>query len=97
VNFDPPSRAGLFELIWDSGVSMGFVNRGTFVLSAESWTSDPLRSGRFVADAPDTSVAYSATVTSTGVVPEPSTLLLLMAGLSKSQADCKLEALCPAS
>lgn len=67
---------GLYELTWDAGAPIGFVNSGTFVVSA-LWCDDSGCTG-----APDQSVDYSATVTGSTTVPEPATLLLVAAGLA---------------
>lgn len=77
VPFGAGMATGLFELTWDNTAPLGFVNSGSFVLSAEFWSGDPLNGGQFVMDAPDTSAAYTATVT-----PEPATLVLLACGLT---------------
>jgi hypothetical protein len=75
--FDPVNSIGLFELQWDVSVPIGFVNSGNFVLSGQWWNGDPLNGGNFIADAPDISLPYTATVTSTTTSPEPSSLWLL--------------------
>jgi hypothetical protein len=77
VPFDPIAPAGLFELTWDITAPVGFVNSGSFDLSAEFWSGDPLAGGVFVASAPDTLAPYTATVT-----PEPPTLVLLLGALT---------------
>jgi hypothetical protein len=79
--FDPVSGIGLFQLLWDAGAPVGSVDSGNFTLSGEWWNGDPLNGGSFVATAPDIALAYSATVTSSsGVVPEPSTFVLMACG-----------------
>ncbi len=78
VPFDPVGLLGLFAFTWDATAPAGFVNSGTFILSAEFWTNNPLTGGIFSAFALDQSAPYSATVTP---IPEPSTLLLLVTGL----------------
>jgi hypothetical protein len=78
---DEATGAGLYMLTWDSSAPVGFVNSGTFVLNAQWWDGDPLNGGSYMMDALDTSQVYSATVSqTTGVVPEPSTWLLLLTG-----------------
>jgi hypothetical protein len=77
-----PGVAGLYELTWDVTAPVGFTNLGTFILSGEFWTNDPLAGGSFVDFAADQSAAYSATVTPSAAVPEPSTWLLLGTGLA---------------
>jgi hypothetical protein len=79
--FDAVNGIGIFELQWAPSAPVGFVNSGNFVLSGEWWDGDPLNGGNFIADATDTSLAYSATVTGTASVPEPSSLFLLSWGL----------------
>jgi len=88
VPFSPVATAsctvppcGLYELTWDNGAPVGFVNSGNFTLSAQWWTGDPLNGGMFIMDATDSLAAYSATVAASGTVPEPSAVLLLLAGL----------------
>ena len=72
---------GLFALTWDAVAPVGFVNRGTFILSADWYDGDPLAGGNFLQAAPERSAAYSATVTSPAV-PEPASLFLLGSGLA---------------
>ena len=80
--FDPLNSIGLFQLQWDVSAPVGFVNSGNFVLSGQWWDGDPLNGGNFIADAPDISLPYSATVTApTGTVPEPSSFFLLASAL----------------
>ena len=67
---------GLYELTWDPNAPIGFMNSGTFVLSAH-WCG----AAGCVA-APDQSALYSATVSPATVTPEPSSLLLLATGLA---------------
>ncbi len=69
---------GLYELTWDATAPMGFVNFGTFTLSAEWWTGDPLNGGAPIMAAADALAPYSATV---AMIPEPATVLLLLGGL----------------
>lgn len=69
VPYDPVTPAGLYQISWDSNAPSGFVNSGTFSLSAEWWSGDPLTDGSFVATAPVASQPYAATVT-----PEPATM-----------------------
>jgi PEP-CTERM motif len=78
--FDATSFSGLFALTWDLDAPVGFVNTGTFVLSAEFWDNDPLAGGNFVATADNESAAYSATVSPASTVPEPATAFLALAG-----------------
>ena len=77
VNFDQANLAGLYELTWDAAAPVGFVNTGLFTLQGEWWDGDPLAGGNFVSDAPDQIAAYSATVTGSASVPEPSTITIL--------------------
>jgi hypothetical protein len=79
--FDPVSSIGLFELQWDPSAPVGFVNSGNFVLSGQWWDGDPLNGGNFIANATDTLSPYSATVTGSSSVPEPSSFLLLASGI----------------
>jgi hypothetical protein len=76
----PP--CGLYELTWDSGAPKAFTNSGTFTVSSDFFSGNPSTPGSVdLGPAPDASAAYSATVSSTGVSPEPSSLLLLVSGL----------------
>lgn len=75
--FDPINGIGIYELAWDSSAPTGFINSGDFVLSGQWWGGDPLSGGSYIADAPDTSLAYSATVSGTSTVPEPSSFFVL--------------------
>lgn len=70
--------SGLFQLTWDAGAPVGYVNSGLFVASGAFWDGDPLAGGTFIEVAEDQSGAYSATVAG---VPEPATLLLLGSGM----------------
>ena len=68
--YDPaPPPSGLYQILWDQNAPAGFVNTGSFTLSAEWWNGDPLSGGVFVSAAPDASQPYSATLT-----PEPATI-----------------------
>jgi hypothetical protein len=78
VPFDPVASTGLYELTWDGSAVVGFTNAGTFQLDAEWWNGDPLNGGTYIADAPATDVDYSAVVTATSAVPEPSSLALCL-------------------
>jgi hypothetical protein len=73
--------AGLFELTWDPAAPVGFVNTGTFMVSAEWWSGDPFVGGSFLGMATDQTASYSATVTPPASVPEPPSLILLTTGL----------------
>ena len=82
VPYDPLTPAGLYQIAWDQNVPAGFVNSGTFTLTAQWWSGNPLAGGKFVADAPTMSVAYRATPT-IAAVPEPGTLgLAALVGLT---------------
>lgn len=70
---------GLFGIVWDAGAPLGFVNSGSFLLTAEWWSGDPLAGGSYVSAADSISLDYSALVTS---VPEPALPLMLGAGLA---------------
>jgi hypothetical protein len=79
--FDPVNNVGLYELQWDASAPAKFVNSGNFVLSGEWWNGDPLNGGTFIADAPDISLPYSATVAGMRITPEPSSFLVLACGM----------------
>jgi len=76
VPYDGLLLLGLYELTWDLSAPPGFVNAGDFQILAEWWTGDPFGGGTFIENAPDAFQPYSA-----AVVPEPSVLVLLAAGL----------------
>jgi hypothetical protein len=78
--FDPINSIGLYELTWDPDAPTGFVNSGNFVLSAQWYDGDPFNGGNYIADAPDTNAAYSATVSPSGA-PEPATLFPISVGM----------------
>jgi len=80
--FDPINSIGLFELQWDPSAPIGAVNSGNFVLSGELWDGDPFNGGTFIADALDTSAAYTATVIGSESTPEPGSFPLLASGLA---------------
>ena len=77
VPYNPLTPAGLYQISWDSNAPSGFVNFGTFGLSAEWWSGDPLTDGSFVATAPIASQPYAATA-----IPEPATIGLAASFLS---------------
>lgn len=79
--FDSVNGIGLYELQWDPSAPVGFVNSGNFTLSGQWYDGDPFNGGNFIADANDTLSPYSATVTGSSSVPEPSGLLLLTFGI----------------
>jgi hypothetical protein len=68
VPYDPITPAGLYQILWDQNVPAGFVNSGTFTLSAQWWSADPTNGGTLIGTAPNTSQPYSASLTA---VPEP--------------------------
>lgn len=72
---------GLYALTWDADAPVGFVNFGSFVLSAEWWDGDPLAGGQFLALADDISLNYSALVTQVPELPPAAMLLLGLAAL----------------
>src|SRR5690349_15623742 len=74
VPYDPVTQAGLYQIVWDTNAPTGFVNSGTFGLSAQWWNGDPLNGGSLVSQAPTENAPYSATLTS---VPEPATIGLI--------------------
>jgi hypothetical protein len=84
VPFDSLTGVGLYELVWDIGAPVGFVNSGNFVLSGQWWDGDPLNGGNFLFSEPDISLPYAATVIDGGApsVPEPSTWSLCLGALA---------------
>lgn len=75
--YDPVTPAGLYQIVWNTNAPPGFVNSGTFALSAQWWSGNPLGGGTLVAIAPGESQQYSASLTP---IPEPGTIEL--AGLA---------------
>lgn len=73
-----PGPCGLYEFTWDLDAPINAENLGTFVLSAEWWTGDPLSGGQFITGADDTFAEYRTQV----IVPEPVTVVLAGAGLA---------------
>jgi hypothetical protein len=71
VPYDSVTAAGLYQILWSSNAPLGFVNSGTFTLSAQWWSGNPTNGGTLIGAAPGTSVPYSASLTA---VPEPGTL-----------------------
>ena len=80
-SFDSVNGIGIFELQWDPSAPVGFVNSGNFTLSGQWYDGDPFNGGNVIADATDTSLPYSATVTGSSSVPEPSSFPLLASGI----------------
>lgn len=80
--FDPINGIGLYEFAWDLSAPGGDINSGNFVLSGEWWDGDPLNGGNFIADAIDTSAAYTATVSSgSSSTPEPASAVMMLTAL----------------
>lgn len=71
VPFDALSGTGLFQIAWNSAVPPGYVDYGTFNLTAQWWNGDPLNGGSRVSTAPNASVPYAASLTP---IPEPATV-----------------------
>jgi hypothetical protein len=72
VPFDQAGATGLAGLTWGSSAPPGFTNSGTFALTAQWSSGNPIGSGHFQFAAPDSDQPYSATV-----VPEPATVTLI--------------------
>jgi len=99
VPYDPITPAGLYQILWDQDAPAGYVNSGTFTLSAQWWNGDPLAGGVFVSGAPSASAGYTATLTAPSV-PEPGTfelttvtligLLLAVVGIRRSRSRGQL-------
>ena len=75
--FDANSGIGLYELIWDPTAASGAVDNGSFTLSAEWWSGDPLNDGSFLSAAADSPAPFSATISPVSPAPEPSCFLLI--------------------
>lgn len=80
-DFDPVALTGVYEDVLDASASPGSVDSGNFVLSAQWYDGDPFNGGNYIADAPDTNAAYSATVIGSST-PEPGSFLLISGGLA---------------
>lgn len=90
VPYDPITPAGLYQILWNQDTPPGFVNSGTFTLSAQWWSGNPTNGGTLIGTAPSTSVPYSASLTP---VPEPGTLglaALVLLGLLAAAACRRL-------
>src|SRR5215469_12143653 len=60
VPFHQASATGLAQLTWDSSAPLGFTNSGTFTVTAEWWSGDPLGGGHFQFVAPGSNQPCSA-------------------------------------
>lgn len=80
--FDPIAGTGLYADIVNASAPPGSMDSGNFVLSAQWYDGDPFNGGNFIADAIDSSPAYTATVIG-GVssAPEPDSGYLLLTAL----------------
>jgi hypothetical protein len=78
--YNPAVPLGLYQLAWDSHAPLGFVNAGTFILTADWYDDDISAGGNLVLSGSTRSAPYSATV-GAGVVPEPATAALIMPAL----------------
>ena len=77
----PP--CGVYQFTWNSTAPVGFTNAGTFTVASDLYSAQPGTPGAMdLGPAPNATAAYFATVGTTGVVPEPSSLLLLASGLA---------------
>lgn len=73
----------LYSFAWNSNAPMGAVNSGVFEISGDWYAGDPLDSASFIQSASSRTAQFEADLASgPSVVPEPSTLLLLSAGLA---------------
>lgn len=80
--FDPVNLIGLYELTWDPTAPDGSINSGNFILSGQWYDGDPFNGGNYIADAIDSSAAYTATVAEeSSATPEPSSLFLVLTAL----------------
>lgn len=78
VTVDYAAGSGLFEITWDTGVTIGHVETGQFLASADWYDADPFGGGTRLAAADDIGAAYSARVAGDSTpLPLPSTLSLL--------------------
>jgi len=74
VSYDPVTQAGLYQILWDQNAPAGFVNSGTFTLTAQWWSGAPGSGGSFISSAPNAGQPYTATAT---ITPEPATTTLI--------------------
>jgi hypothetical protein len=82
VPYDQSTGSGLFGLAWNSSAPSAFVNSGSFTLSAEWFTGNPLTTGTDTGISGNEIAAYSATVSSpVSTVPEPNFSVLIAAAL----------------
>jgi hypothetical protein len=80
--FDPIGGTGLYEDILNASAPPGSIDSGNFVLSAQWYDGDPFNGGHLIADAIDSSTAYTATVSGgASSAPEPDSVLLLLTAL----------------
>ncbi len=84
VPYDPVTPAGLYQILWAGNAPAGFVNSGTFTLSAQWWSGNPTNGGTLIGPAASASQPYTASLTA---VPEPETksivaLPLLLLGVA---------------
>jgi hypothetical protein len=74
VPYDAATGTGLYALTWNAGAPTGFINGGTFIISADWYDVGE----NFLQAGLPQSVAYTATVTA---VPVPAALWLFGSGL----------------
>jgi hypothetical protein len=78
----PSGLTGLYQIALSAGASNGSVDSGNFMLSAQWYDGNPSTGGAFIAEAIETSAAYTATVAATSAVPEPSSSVMLAAAIA---------------
>jgi hypothetical protein len=82
-SYDPADNLGLFQFTWNTGVAVGTTETGTFTLyGAFCPASDPtcVDDGT-VPQGTLATADYTATVAGAASLPEPSSFLLLLAGI----------------
>jgi hypothetical protein len=80
--FDAGGRGGLYAVTINPLAVAGQTEAGVFTLSGEWWLGDPLGTGMFLQDATPITKNFSFAVIGEAAVPEPSSLLLLVAGVA---------------
>jgi hypothetical protein len=79
--FDPVNFIGLYTFTWDPTAPGADINSGNFLLSGQWRDGDPLNGGNFIADAIDTSAAYTVSLSNSNPAPEPASVIVTIADL----------------
>lgn len=73
---------GLYQLQWDPGAPLNFVNAGRFTLTADFYSADPLNGGFNLFLESQRDADYTAQVGDTAEVPEPAAAWLIAPALA---------------